>query len=160
MTTLQKTLEHLDRARIPYEHTTHAVAYTARDVAAAEHVSPHSLAKVVVYFGDAGYGMAVVPADCVVDLEELRKALNLKTVRLATEAEIGALFPDSELGAMPPFGTLFDLPVIMDEGLRKEPRIAFNAGTHRDVIHMNLADFVALTRPVEAAIGRIVMTAR
>ena len=159
MTTLQKTLEHLDRAHVPYFHTSHPVAYTARDVAAAEHVSPHCLAKAVVYFGDAGYGMAVVPADSVVDLEELRKAVGLRTVRLATEAEIGALFPESELGAMPPLGILFDMPVVMDDGLRSEPRIAFNAGTHRDVVHMELADYVQLVRPREAAIGRLVAAA-
>jgi Ala-tRNA(Pro) deacylase len=159
LTTLQKVIEYLDGANAPYTHTGHPVAYTARDVAAAEHLPPHEVAKTIIFFCDQGYGMAVVPADCVVDLEELRKTTGASNVRLATEAEIGALFPDSELGAMPPLGTLFGLPVILDEGLETEQRIAFNAGTHRDVIHMNLADYTALVEPKMAPIGRAVAVA-
>jgi len=40
-----------------------------------------------------------------------------KSVRLATEAEFSNLFPDCELGAMPPFGSLYNLPVYVDESL-------------------------------------------
>ena len=71
-------------------------------------------------------------------------------MRLGTEAELIELFPDSELGAMPPFGNLVQMPVLIDEGLAAAGFIAFNAGTHRDVIHMSFEDFVTLANPLIA----------
>ena len=159
MTTLQRVLDLLEKLRVPYTHTSHPVAYTARDVAAAEHLSPHHVAKTVVFFAEQGYGMAVVPADAVVDLEELRKAVHSSHLRLATEAEIGTLFPESELGAMPPIGVLFNLPVIVDEEIAHQEYIAFNAGTHRDVIHMSYGDFARVANSVTAHVGRAVAAA-
>ncbi len=142
MTTLQRCLEFLDRQQIRYAHTGHRVAYTALEVAAAEHLPAAKMAKTVVFFDDhAGYGMAVLPADCLVNLNELREITGSQHVRLATETEIGRLFRDSELGAMPPLGNLFDMPVFVDQSLAENAGMAFNAGTHRDVIHMSFADF-------------------
>lgn len=154
MTTLQRCLEFLEHYRVNYSHTSHPVAYTAREVASAEHVPPHKLAKTVVYFGDRGYGMAVVAADHFVDLEELRRSLELKQVRLASETELGTLFPESELGAMPPFGSLFGMPVCVDAELADEEFIVLNAGTHRDVIHLSFGDFQRLVHPMLATIAR------
>ena len=52
MTTLQRVLDLLEKLRVPYTHTSHPVAYTARDVAAAEHIPPHHVAKTVVFFAE------------------------------------------------------------------------------------------------------------
>ena len=71
MTTLKRCIEFLDNNDIPYAHTRHANAYRARDVAAAEHLPACRLAKTVVFSSDDGYGMAVLPADCLLDLEEV-----------------------------------------------------------------------------------------
>jgi Ala-tRNA(Pro) deacylase len=130
-----------------YTHHVHRRAYTARDLAQAEHIAPHCVAKTIVFHGDRGYGMAVLPADSNVDLFELRFVLGLNSVRLATESELLQLFPDNELGAMAPFGNLYGMPVYVDVNLAEEDIIAFNAGTHRDVIYMRFADFRRLVRP-------------
>jgi Ala-tRNA(Pro) deacylase len=148
MTTLDRCLELLDRAGVWYSHTGHPLAFTALEVAAAEHLSPHKLAKTVVYAGDSGYGMAVLPADCLVDKDALGGFLDDSSVRLANELELGQLFPGCDLGSMPPFGSLFHLPVIVDASVAEQEFIAFNAGTHRDVIHMTYADFAELVAPV------------
>jgi Ala-tRNA(Pro) deacylase len=86
--------------------------------------------------------------------------VNDSFVRLATERELEELFPECELGAMPPFGNLFNLPVIVDSSVDVQEFIAFNAGTHRDVIHMHTADFERLTNPAVAkfAISAAVQT--
>jgi len=147
MTTLQRCLEFLDNAHICYAHTKHSLAFTALEVAFAEHLSPHKLAKTVVYAGAQGYGLAVLPADYLINLETLGLFLNDAGIRLATERELGELFPECELGAMPPFGNLFHLPVLIDSSIAEQEFIAFNAGTHRDVIHMHMPDFRRLADP-------------
>jgi len=69
---------------------------------------------------------------------------------LTSEREMEQLFPDCEVGAMPPLGSLFNLPVIVDLSVAEQEFIAFNAGTHRDVIHMSYGDFSRLINPAVA----------
>ena len=148
MTTLHRCLEFLDARHIPYTRSVHGQAYRAREVAVAEHVPAEQLAKTVVFCGDDCYAMAVLPADRKIGVAELASSLGLRNVRLATELELAKLFPEAEVGAMPPLGNLFNLPVYVDERLANEKYIVFNAGTHRDAIHMRFTDFSRITNPV------------
>ena len=147
MPILAKLQEFLDQSGVSYTHTVHPLAYTAREVASAEHVSPHEMAKVVVVIASGEYKMLVLPASKVVDFQEVRDALGCNTARLATETELGRLFPDCDLGAMPPFGNLYDMKVLMDANLLADERLVFNAGTHRDVVHLRQEDFRRLVHP-------------
>lgn len=147
-TTLQSCLNYLNAHGIRYAHTTHSPAYTAEEVAAAEHIPAHRIAKTVVFRNTDGYAMVVVPADSYVDPEQLRTAMGVSSIRKADERELYLLFQNAELGAMPPLGTLFGMPVYLDREVANQEFIAFNAGTHRDVIHMRVADFQDLVRPV------------
>jgi Ala-tRNA(Pro) deacylase len=144
----------LDSNHCQYTLTVHPKAFTAREVALAEHLPPREVAKTVVVFGDAEYHLLVVPASRLVDFQELRTALGLAQVRLATEDELAKLFPDCELGAMPPLGSLYGLPVYLDSALAGEPVIAFNAGTHREVIHMPTAEFRRLVQPAVVSLAQ------
>ena len=91
--------------------------------------------------------MVVIPASRLVDFHELRSALGLTQARMATEKELSELFPDCELGAMPPLGPCYGLPVYLDDTLAGQDTIAFNAGTHREVVHMRTAEFRRLVSP-------------
>ncbi len=144
----------LDASDIEYTHSVHRLAYTAREVASAEHAPPRQVAKTVVFHSEQGFGMAVLPGDSVIDLEELRLDLGLARLRLATETELGELFPGCELGAMPPFGNLFDMPVYVDSRLASEEFIMFNAGTHHDEIHMKFRDYERLVHPAIVPFAR------
>lgn len=151
MTAPERCLDFLDRAGVQYSHSTHSAAFTAHEVATAERMPPHHLAKTVVYYGDNGFGMLLLPGDFVVDFSTVLRLLGLNHIRLATEIEIGHLFPDSELGAMAPIANTMDMPILVDEALASAEYIAFNAGTHRDVIHMSFVDFIGLVNPLIAA---------
>ncbi|HBY58691.1 MAG TPA: deacylase, partial [Solibacterales bacterium] len=83
-------------------------------------------------------------------------ALDLTRVRLATEKELADLFPDCELGAMPPLGGLFGMPVYVDSALGHIDSIAFNGGTHRDVVILSYADFVKMVKPKTVHFARYV----
>lgn len=87
--------------------------------------------------------LAVLPAPNHVRLDKLAAEVG-KSVWLATEQEFSSLFPDCELGAMPRFGSLYNLPVYVDESLAADEEIVFNGGTHRDAIRMRYDDFVRL----------------
>ena len=154
MPMLDKLLAFLDENQVGYTRHSHPTAYTAREVASVEHVPAHKIAKTIVFSSENGFGMAVVPGDSMLDLPALGGLLGVSRLRLATESELGELFPDCELGAMGPFGNLCGLPVYADAGLAGEETIAFNAGTHRDVIHMRFDDYRKLVKPRMLALSR------
>ena len=154
MELLKRLRVFLDENHVEYTHTVHPLAYTAREVASAEHLPSREVAKTVVVFGDEGYHMIVVPASRFVDFQEVRLTLGLTHARLATEQEIGELFQDCELGAMPPMGNLYGMPVYLDSSLASEETIAFNGGTHRDVVHMHTDEYRALVHPTIVSLAR------
>jgi Ala-tRNA(Pro) deacylase len=133
----------LDANGVRYTVLSHPPVFTAEAVAAAEHVPPQELAKVVIVKTDGRFRMLVLPASRKVDLRKLPD----RRARLATEAEFAHLFPHCEPGAMPPFGNLFGLPVHVDRTLARDEEIVLQAGTHRDAVRMKYADFVRLVEP-------------
>ena len=151
MPILTKLKEFLDANGIAYEVRTHPRAFTAQEVAAAEHVPGRELAKVVMVRNGGEFLMAVLPAPDHVGLESLAKAAGKPRLRLATEDEFASLFPGCEPGAMPPFGNLYGIPVWVEKSLTRDEHIAFNAGNHEQTVHMAYADFAHLVRPSVAS---------
>jgi Ala-tRNA(Pro) deacylase len=154
---LSKLREFLDSNHIQYMVISHSVAYTAQGIAALTHIKGKELAKTVILMIDGRPAMAVVPASSKVDLFKLKRYLGSETVELATEDQFRDHFPDCETGAMPPFGNLYGLDVFVDIGLTEDKEIAFNAGSHRELVRMSFADFRNLVRPVliPLAAGRV-----
>jgi len=139
--------EYLDSHGIRYVSIRHSLAYTAQEVAASAHVLGRDFAKTIIVSSDEGLAMVVLPASRRLVLADLREMLIADHVRLASEAEFKAVFPDCELGAMPPFGNLYGMPVYVAASLAEEPEIAFNAGTHTEVIKLAYEDFDRLVQP-------------
>jgi Ala-tRNA(Pro) deacylase len=52
---------------------------------------------------------------------------------------------------MPPFGNLYGMDVYVAESLAEDDEIAFNAGSHTELIKLSYADFESLVQPT---IGR------
>src|SRR5262245_33331707 len=86
----------LDQEHVPYQVRRHRPCFTAQEVAAAEHVSGHRLAKVVVVKADDELVVVVLPASERLDLDAVRTTLNCSQCRIATEREIAERFSDCE----------------------------------------------------------------
>jgi len=143
----KKLKEFLDQQGTKYVTMSHPVAYTAQEIAALTHISNKELAKTVIVKIDSALAMAVLPASYGVDLSLLRAATGARTVSLAKEAEFKDRFPECEIGAMPPFGNLYGMAVYVDESLTKDKDIAFNAGSHSELLQVSYAEFERLVRP-------------
>jgi Ala-tRNA(Pro) deacylase len=150
---LDKLKQFLDTSGVPYEPIAHRIAFTAQEVAAAEHVPGREHAKVAIIKVPSGFFMAVLPAPKKVDLAKFAAAVQQKEARLASEDEFERMFPQCETGAMPPFGNLFGLPVIVDRTLEDDTNIAFQAGSHSESIRMKYADYKRLAGPQVADIA-------
>lgn len=147
MTCLERLKEYLREHGVVYEHMTHPRAYTAQEVAAAQHVLGDWLAKVVMAFAGDELVMLALPATYKINFAKLRSALGVDDARLAQEDDFAAVFPDCEVGAMPPFGNLYDVPVYVDQVLAEAEEIVFDAGTHTDTLKVAYADWERLVQP-------------
>lgn len=144
---VKKLKEFLDQNKIKYITITHSPAYTAQEIAAMAHIPGKQLAKTVMIKFDNEMGMAVLPANHKVDFDMLKEVTGAEFVLLATENEFKSLFQGCEPGAMPPFGNLYNMPVYVSEALTKDDEIAFNAGSHTELIKMSYKDFEKLVQP-------------
>jgi Ala-tRNA(Pro) deacylase len=144
---LKKLTEHLDANEVKYVVLRHSPAFTAQEIAATAQIPGRELAKTVMVKIDGKMAMAVLPASSMVDFARLREGLGAKAVELATETEFRGLFPECEVGAMPPFGNLYDMKVVVDSKLKEDTEIAFNAGTHKELVRVPYADFERLVKP-------------
>lgn len=140
-------VEYLKEHDVDYELLTHPAAYTAQEAAASAGVSGKQYAKSVMVKVDDDIKMAVLAAADKVDLNALKDIFGAKKVRLAGEDEFQDLFPDCDLGAMPPFGNLYDVDVVLDQGLAGESAIAFCAGSHSELMRMAFSDYQRLAQP-------------
>lgn len=144
---LTKVKAFLDANRVKYVTISHSKAYTAQGIAAVSHISGKELAKSVIVKLDGALAMAVLPASFQVDLLALKRAVGVREAELAGEREFKQHFPDCETGAMPPFGNLYGIPVYVDETLTEDREIAFNAGSHYELIRLAYEDFDRLVHP-------------
>lgn len=142
-----RVIDFLDKSGVKYEVSEHVPAFTAQQMAAAEHEPGRYVAKPVIVKADDEYLMCVLAAPCKIDLQTLKGQLGAKSVELAEENQIGRMFEDCDLGAEPPFGNLYDLPTIIDKALEADDHITFQAGTHEQAIRMSMADYRRLVEP-------------
>lgn len=153
---IERLKKFLDENGVKFVTTSHSQAFTAQEVAAAAHVPGKELAKTVMVKLDGDLAMVVLPATKRVDVERLKGVTGARDVGLAAEDEFSGLFPNCEPGAMPPFGNLWDLTVFVDEHLREDEQIAFNAGTHTELMKLSYSDFERLVSPVVARLAETV----
>jgi Ala-tRNA(Pro) deacylase len=144
---VKKLKAFLDKEKIKYVSIVHSPAYTAQEVAASAHITGRELAKTVIVQLDGELAMAVLPANRKIILQDLREVTGADQIKFVPEDQFKQLFPDCETGAMPPFGNLYGMEVFVAASLTENETIAFNAGSHTEVIKLAFKDFERLVRP-------------
>ncbi|MEE9158244.1 MAG: YbaK/EbsC family protein, partial [Gammaproteobacteria bacterium] len=121
--------DYLEKTGTRYSMVPHPHTWSNSDTAKAAHVPPERIAKAVILADQAGYVMAVVPANRHVDLEALSKEFG-RDLALAPEFRIGSVFKDCDLGAIPPLGSAYGMTTMLDNCLIGLPEVYFEAGDH------------------------------
>jgi len=144
---VQRLKDFLDKHRVKYVVITHSLAYTSQEIAVSALMPGKELAKTVIIKFDGRMVMAILPSSYKVDLDLLREATGAGKIELASESEFQDMFPECEIGAMPPFGNLYGMDVFVAESLSENKTIAFNAGSHTELIKLAYRDFKKLVEP-------------
>ena len=139
--------EFLDKKKVKYVTVNHSPAFTAQEIAAKAHIPGKELAKTVIVKVDGKMAMVVLPASYQVEFDALKKAIGAGSVALASESEFKDQFPGCDVGAMPPFGNLYDMDTYVAESLAEDEDIAFNAGSHTELVRLAFNDFKKHVKP-------------
>lgn len=150
---ISRLADYLDEHGKKYVTVKHSEAFTAQEVAASAHIPGREMVKTVMVKADGDIKMVVLPSTHDVDFDSIKKALDAEEVELASEDEFENLFPDCELGAMPPFGNFYEIDTLVAEALTEDEVIAFNAGTHKEVVKMAYKDYEELVQPQILPLG-------
>src|SRR3954469_21286877 len=150
-TVFQRVLELLGHKSIPHDVLRHAPVFTSEEAAAIRGTPLASGAKALICKADDRFLLIVLPADRKLASKLVRKAAGAKSLRFASRDEVEQLTGLAP-GSIPPFGSLFGLPTRYDPTLANNKRINFNAGDHAISVSMTCADFVAVEKPVAAAL--------
>ena len=142
--TLQQFLE---AQSVPYDVLEHKRTGCSARTADATHVPSDCVAKGVVVRHREGYLLAIVPASRQVRLDEVGRWLG-RPVALASEEELGALFPDCEQGAIPPIAAAYGLVGVVDTTLDDREDIYFEGGDHLALVHVTGREFRRLMEQV------------
>jgi prolyl-tRNA editing enzyme YbaK/EbsC (Cys-tRNA(Pro) deacylase) len=144
MTPLQVCLTYLDSLGVEYSHTSDSYVGTAEQLTAAPPTPAPKVVQTFVLKGDSQYLLVVVPADSVVEIDQVRSLAGTSSLRFATESEVSTLFPFGEVERVPPLGRLAAAPVYLDRELADQEFFTFHACTRHDMIRMKTADFQQL----------------
>lgn len=143
----EKLVKLLNDNGVRYECEEHVETVTAQYTAEATHTKGKEMAKTVVVSLDGEPAMFIIPSPLLINEDSIRGETGASEVRMVDEGELSDLFPDCEVGAMPPFGNLYGMDVYVHEDLAEDDRIAFNAGSHHEIIRLAYADFESLVNP-------------
>lgn len=95
--------------------------------------------------------MLVMQGDKKFDSKKVKELLGAQDVRFATPEEVFELTDGVVPGGVPPFGTLWNLPVFCDENLLVNKEIIFNAGDRSISIALASDDYIKVVAPTVAS---------
>jgi len=150
MTIARKLRDYIDGQGITYDTVAHHRTATTSQSARAARVPGSRLAKSVVVHHEMGYVLAVVPSTHRIELSTLQDVVD-RRLGLASEEEVSSLFADCDIGAVPPIGSAYDVPVILDESLGDASDVYFEGGDHKTLVHVSGPKFRSLMKDARVA---------
>jgi len=145
MSIANRLQDYIADRKLTWDPVPHQPSSSCMEAAHLAHVSPDRVAKAVVLEGNAGYLMAVIPANQHLDVDDLGEAI-ADDLALVSEGKLKELFADCQPGAVPPVGAAYGINTLWDESLGGRADVYFEGGDHQTLVHMNGSDFGALMR--------------
>ncbi|MGD2082995.1 MAG: YbaK/EbsC family protein [Chromatiales bacterium] len=143
---------YIESKGVDYRLGSHDPTTDSLHTAQAAHIPGGRLVKAVLLEDDERYLLALIPASRRIHFSRLH-ALTGRQIGLATEPELGEIFPDCKLGAVPAVGQAYGLDILVDETLLGEPELWLEAGDHQSLVGVSGDGFRALIG--DAQIGAI-----
>ncbi len=152
--------DHLKNRLVRFEFLLHRPAPSATRMAETVHLPGRIVAKAVLVCSGGVFALAVLPSTHRIDLDRLATTLGVEDLRIATEAEVMAIFDDCERGALPPFGRLYGLTTVVDPSLAGGSDIVFVANSRHEGVRMRFSDYEAVEAPMRGRFASMISPRR
>lgn len=148
-----KLKKYLDSHKIKYQTHEHKKVYTAFNEGETQHANMKEVAKTVLVKTNPGFALVVVPAAKYVDFGKVKKTLKAKKVSMAKESDIAKILK-TKIGLIHPFGSLYKLPVLVDNSLLKQKQIMTSAGSYTESLALKPKDYAKLENPQKGTFAK------
>lgn len=136
----------LNEKDINFVVISHEPVYTNPDMAKALSASESETVKsLVVKTKEGKIAVLVMPGDKRVDWKEAAIKIGTKKVSFAKPEEVKDIV-GCEIGCVPPFGQMTDLPIYIDDDLKKNEFVYFNPGVHNKSYKIKSWDLIKLCK--------------
>jgi Ala-tRNA(Pro) deacylase len=137
----------LREAGVPFREVSHPPTFTSEESARARGEELKTGGKALLLKTDDVFRLFVLPADRKLDSQAVKRELGVRKTRFATAEELHQL-TGLVPGSVPPFGPpVLPFELFVDEAIRRNERIVFNAGSLTDSIILAVSDYLAVTKP-------------
>jgi Ala-tRNA(Pro) deacylase len=135
--------------KIDFQELHHEPTPTSEDSAKARGECISIGGKALVLKIGNNFKLFVVSGDKKLNTKSLKKHFSVKKVRFATHEELFNL-TTLKPGSVPPFGKpILPLDLYVDLAVKRNEKIAFNAGSVTDSITMAVDDYLKIAKPLE-----------
>lgn len=139
----KKILDHLEKANIKYEIVPHKKVYTAYDASQTLKVQPKQIVKSLIIKIKNDFALILIGADKNVDFKKLAKQFKIleKDIKIPNEKILIAKLKINP-GTAHVFGTLYNIPVLIEKGLAETKEAIFSSGSFTESLKIKVADFI------------------
>lgn len=127
----QKIKDHFTKNNVTFKEITHSPGATAEEYHNAVGCKYEQQAKCLLVRAKSEmgkyYAIVAIPAQKRLDLDYLKKELDLKEIRMANKDELRQV-TGCNFGEVPPLGSIFNVRLIMDKDFLQQEEIYMNAG--------------------------------
>ncbi len=139
-------VESLQNDKVPFDTHEHEPVFTSADAAKVRQTAIHMGVKALVMYADGKPIMVAVSADRKVDMKAFKQQFHVRDLRMGTPEEVQEV-TSVPIGAVPPFGHIFGIPLYIDESVRDNKTVVFNAGFHTKSISLKETDYEKVAKP-------------
>ena len=139
----QQAIKLLKNSGVQFRLIDHPPTRTAQEAAKVAGSKPEEVAKSLLLMGDKKPILVIVAGDRRIEFKILKKLKNIKDLRMASPKEV-IFHTGCPVGSVPPFGQLFNLPIIIDSAIEKMNEVVFSPGTDVQSVRMKAKDLLEI----------------
>lgn len=154
----------LTSVKAKHEIISHRKVYTAYDAAATQHLDLKMVAKILLLKGNnSNYYLLIIPAGKKFDQAKVKKGLNkylekqqekkITKVAIVSEKIIMNNFTKGK-GSLLPFGSLYKIPTLVDQGLLRQKKISLSAGSFTESLLITPAWYEKVENPIKGSFSK------
>ncbi len=139
----------LDSQSISFKRLEHQPTFTSEESARVRGEELSTGGKAILMKVDDSFKLFVLSASKKLNSKKIKEHFKSKKIRFATSDELKDL---TQLvpGSVPPFGkNILPFDLYLDESIRQNEKIAFNAGLLTRSVVMSMKDYLDVAKPIE-----------